>query len=255
MDTKAVVIKITLTTAHSYGLWWFNGENAANYDERGTLTAQGATTGTFKWDVISGTDKVDLNYGLTDADSITVIDNNTITIKSTGASMVPNDVTVRLTYNGTVAGQCSVTVYTPKTEIQTDVIDGNWEFQGHINGYESQHIFRILDQFNGTLPALIEINENWTENAQNDHTPPTTWSQDEFLEEVWMANPANGIDYLRACYWGTAIPNTQNHQSPLGNVRVFHWTGEHYAGSQTYGMGVKVLIKKWQYYQDHGRRE
>ncbi|MEN6488608.1 MAG: hypothetical protein ABFD66_06960, partial [Smithella sp.] len=45
-------------------LWWFDGENAANYDEEAKLTAfgptRGATRGIFEWDVVRGTDKIDL---------------------------------------------------------------------------------------------------------------------------------------------------------------------------------------------------
>jgi len=254
-----VSLEIILTTTNDYGLWWFNGENADNYGESGTLTAQGTIEeeGTFQWDVIAGADKVDLNYGYTDADSITT-PINTVTIKSTGASVTSNDVTVKLTYNYTVVVQTNFTVYTPKEEIETSVIHTNWTFEGHTNGYESQHYFEIRDQLNNLLPDKIELNENWTETAQNDYTPANTWTQ--CVEYVWqgedMADPFETIDYLRQC-WGETndIPNTQNPQTPPGNVKVYHWTGEHYAGSQINSNGVKVLTKEWQYYQDHGRRE
>ena len=78
-------------------LWWFDGENAANYDEELTLTAQGTATGSFKWEVTAGAAKVDLNNGGADADTITATDDNTIQVKSTGASAAANDVHIKLT--------------------------------------------------------------------------------------------------------------------------------------------------------------
>lgn len=203
--------------------------------------------------VTVGTDKVDLSKGGADADSITLTDDNTITVKCAGASIIRGDVTIKLTYNGSEVCQYKITVYTPKEEVETSVTDHPFTYQGYTNGYESRHHFKINDQFDDLLPADIELNEKWTENAQNDHTPATTWPQAN--ENSWTVNPAGDIDFLTSCAWEDDIPNTLNPQTPLGAVKVYHWNGEHYVGSLIKGDGVKVLTKKWQYYQDHGRRE
>jgi len=233
-------------------LWWFNGANAANYHEEVTLTAQGATTGTFKWEVTAGADKVDLNNGGADADTITATDDNTVQVKSTGVSAAVNDVSVKLSINGAVICTHTMTVYAPQVEVQTGVTDHNFSYMGHNNGYESRHNFQINDQFSNALPHNIELNEHWTEGAQNDHTPATNWTQAN--DDSWVVNPAGDIDYLRACWWGTAVPNTTNPANPLGATEVYHWDGEHYVGTATEGSGVRVLTRVWQYYQDHGRR-
>lgn len=252
-SVKVIVLKVELTTTKGHGLWWFGGENAVNYDESGTMTAQGATTGAFKWDVMTGAGKVDLNNGGADSDNITATDGNTVTIKSTDASVDADDVAIQLTYNGTVVCQYSVTVKTPKAENEFAVLDSAASHFGHTNGYASLHYSEIVDQYGDTLPAEIEWNEKWIEASQNDYTPSNSW--DMVTQGSQMIDPVGYIDYLGQVRYGGSIPNTRNPQTPLGNSKVYHWRGEHYVGSLTGGKGVKVLTKKWQYYEDHGRRE
>jgi hypothetical protein len=82
----------------------------------------------------------------------------------------------------------------------------------------------------------------------------TTWPQVD--QDARTIDPTPGIDHLlqvRAEGW---IPLTQIPQKPtLGIAKVYNWIGEHYVGSINTGNGVRVLVKKWQYYEDHGRRE
>jgi hypothetical protein len=150
-------------------------------------------------------------------------------------------------------------------EVEDRVVDRKWDdAQGH-KGYDSWHYFTIQDQFGAYLPTYIELNEKWTEAATNEHTPPTTWQQ--VAEGAWRALPCpfavGGGDPVVAEYdplssvrfgYG-AVPNTLNPQTPLRAEKVYSWTGEHYVGSLTRGLGVKVLTKKWRYYTDHARRE
>jgi hypothetical protein len=244
------VVGIILTQDHD--LWWFNGENAQNYYEQVNLTVPGITEGTFVWTVVAGVDKVNFEN---DADTITTTNDNTVGLKSTAGSVSVGDVTIVVKINDVdnKAGK-NVTVHTPKEEAQSGVGDFNYSDQGHDNGYDSRHYFKIKDQFGQLLPSKVEFNEHWTEPLRNDHNPQTTWGQAE--AQKCLVVPSGDTDHLAMCAWGEAVPNSQNPQQPqLGQITVCHWNGEHYIGSLTEGKGVKVFTKKWQFYRDHGRRE
>ncbi len=157
--------------SQSEDLWWFNGENAANYHEEVTLTAQGVTTGTFKWEVTAGADRVDLNNGGADADTITATDDNTVQVKSTGASAVPNDVSIRLTLNGSMICTHTLTVYAPASAV---VVAGPND-SPYYNGYLSVYTMEVRDQFNAVVPDEIEVNEDlgaWVSDFPGENWPP-----------------------------------------------------------------------------------
>ncbi len=260
------LVKLKLTTlkvSDPKGLWWFNGEHAINYGTWGTLTANGVKKGKFKWDVIAGTGKINLDNGGADADSITATDDNNVRIKPTGASGPKHhdDVAIKLTYNGKKlcrngARPCKyeLTVFTAKEEVRTKVEDKDKKC-----GYASLHHFKINDQYGDVLPYKIELNEHWTEKRQDDwkddHPDSTNWPQGN--AEKWMVDPSGDIDGLTVVAPAAKyVPASKNPQNPrCSDSPVIHWNGEHYVGSLHNGKGSKVLSRKWQYYIDHARRE
>jgi hypothetical protein len=252
-------IDVVLTTPKNTGLWWFNGEQPSHYDVSGMLTARGVSSGIFKWDVVAGIGTVKLNNGGADADSIAATGLNTVAIKSASASAFRDDVAVQLTYNGVAICQITLDVSTPKEEIPAElsgssIQDDPWVYQGNI-GYMSIHNYDVVDQFDGTIQWPIEMNEKWTQTAQINYPAGTTWPQ--VAEGAWItASTGNGADTLAQVHGSPLdVPNTEPPQTPLHNIPVYNWIGEHWAGSLTKGKGVKVLTKKWQYYTDHARRE
>jgi hypothetical protein len=92
------------------------------------------------------------------------------------------------------------------------------------------------------------LNEYWTEGAHYDYKN-CAWIQ--VLQEQWMANPAGDQDNLSQCQ-----PSAPHSLAPQdGNVSVYYWAGEHYAGSSTTAAGTLVLQNTWHYYQDHATRK
>jgi hypothetical protein len=189
-----------------------------------------------------------------DAKSITG-DKPSITVKSTGASKDWLDTIVQLTYNNTAICKQKITILTPKEEFQGKIADEPWNNESG-PGYQSLHSFIIKSQFPTVkLTAAIELNENWVEGPHNDYKEGANdW--DYINPEAWMVdNPLEGEDTLSAQYGIGRKPLPKMPQNPLGGVAVYSWPGEHYVGSYDKKQGVKVLAKKWQYYQDHARRE
>jgi hypothetical protein len=158
---KVYAIKVDV----SGNLWWFNGENAANYHESVTLTATGATTGYFKWVVKDdgSRDRVTLNNGGADADQIAVSNDNTVTAKSEGASATNPDTTVSF-YFGTNAGNAVLvkdttgTVWAPHKNVRLPASDTDSPLN---NGYLSEIYYKTVDQFGVVLPANVELNEDF----------------------------------------------------------------------------------------------
>ncbi|MFH1900669.1 MAG: hypothetical protein ABIK26_00270 [Candidatus Omnitrophota bacterium] len=245
MDTAALVIKVKFTTTKGHGLWWFAGENAANYDESGTLTAQGATTGIFKWDVIAGNGRVDLNNGGADADSITATDDNTVTIKSTDDSGASDDVTIKLTYNGTEVCEYKLTVYAPAAAaVVSGPTDSSWG-----NGYRSVYTMEVRDQFGTVLPVEVEVNEDFG-----------AWVSD-YAGENWPPVPPNGVMtigiQLTDMYGiaGTYTPMPVNPGAVGANTKVDHAEQYYRAGSTIPGNGRLIKTHTFQSYRGKGRQE
>ncbi len=256
---KLTVIEVKM----DHDLWWFNGENpGGGYHIETTLTADGVTTETFKWDVTAGAAKVDLNNGGGDSDSITATNDNTVTIKSTapsaGATNVTKDVTVRLTYNGFAVCDFDTVVFAP--DHLTHI--GN-SHSAYANGYWSKISYEIRDQFDTVLPHDVSWNEDidangaYSNGATVNAAATSDWAGEQWSwgdECGWVVSPNSATDNLRRA--GALNPTPQNPQTPLGSSKIDHSPqGSWYIGSTTIGEGVKVIDVVWQMYRDHGRHQ
>jgi hypothetical protein len=246
-------------------LWWFDGENAANYSERVTLTANGASTGTFAWTVTAGQGKINFENG---ADTFTATDDNTVDIDSTAASasaaVVTNDITIELRIDGELVCTFDTVVFAPDHLVHT----GDTDNPVGANGYQSLVGYRIEDQFNQVLPHNVEINEDWGatvsdfagENWVAWNVPCAGDPTGENCEGAAMVPPGGWADNMTRSGAGFTPPRL-NPQTPLGNVRVDHRPGTWRCGSTTVAIGPAnnpgeiVRNLTWQLYQDHGRNE
>jgi len=235
---RLTVLKVDM----NYDLWWFNGENPGDgYHITSTLTVTPVTTGTFKWDVITGTDKVNLNNGGTDADSIMATDDNTIDVKSTAASAgavsVTKDVTIQLKYNGAVMCTCDLAVFSPDHLVHLrddDAADATW-------GYDSKIHYRIEDQFNRTLPYNVPLNEHFT------LAPTTNYAGMDWrrgAEGSVTVNPVDWYDHIQG-ETSTHTPTPVGPTDPDAGTKVYYWPGTWNIGSTTIGNGVTVGSSHW----------
>ncbi len=239
-------------------LWWFDGEDAANYAEEAKLTAfgatPGATRGQFVWDVVRGTDKVDFQN---DSDSMTRTNANRITVKSTAASASRGDVRVRCRWS--LGGASATlyhdfTVYAPSAGVAVSG-PNDFPFNG---GFRSEYVIEVRDQFNRRLPADVEINESWG-----------TFTADQPVVNNWFIAPPNGAmtgppnngpgtaqfyENYGMPAGPSLVPPAVNPGAPGSANPVMHATQYYRAGSTAVGAGRLIKTHTTQYCQGRGRQ-
>lgn len=177
-----------------------------------------------------------------DSDTITLTDDNTVNVKSTGISTLYDDVTIKFTFNGSEVCQHQLTVWAPNLAVQIGSIeDSSWD-----NGYKSVGTFEVKDQFNTVVPYAMPVNEkyeNWASDYEGENWPDIT------------PNAGTCIQFTDT--WGIAggglTPTPQNPQN--GTTKVDHADQTYRAGSLTIGVGREVRTHKFQSYRDHARPE
>ncbi len=226
-----------------YALWYFNGEDALNYHEQVTWTASGATTGTFKWDVIAGAAKVNLEN---DTDSITKTNNNQVGVKSTAASADPDDVMIRFTYNSVAVRDLTTEVLAPVAYVNS-INYGDWG-----PGFETIYRMRVEDEvFHNKLPASLEVNEQFgawqSDYAGHNWGAPIEWST--WTQAVGLITYFD--DYYRFQN-EDATPTPVNHDDPNAGVKVMHAPQYYRGGSLTIGSGYLMKNHTMQFYRGKG---
>ncbi len=235
-------------------LWWFDGEDAANYDEEAKLTAfggrPGATRGRFEWDVMRGADKIDFENA---SDHMVKNNANRITIWSTDASVTRGDVKVRCRWS---LGGLSKTLYHEFTVFAPDeavVVNGPNDSPWS-GGYRSRYTLEVRDQFHRPMPREVEVNENWE-----------TFTADQPVVVDWMIAPPNGTMTgvpATAQFYETygmpagpgRIPQAVNPGDPGATTRVMHAFQQYRAGSTTVGDGRLIKRHVTTYYRGQGRQ-
>ncbi|MEN6375920.1 MAG: hypothetical protein ABFD75_14225 [Smithella sp.] len=235
-------------------LWWFDGEDAANYDEEAKLTAfggrPGATRGRFEWDIVRGADKIDFQNA---SDSMVRTNANRITIWSTDASVTRGDVKVRCRWS---LGGLSRTLYHEFTVYAPDeavVVNGPNDSPWN-GGYQSQYTIEARDQFHQPLPREVEVNENWE-----------TFTADQPVVVDWMIAPPNGTmtgTPATAQFYETygmpagpgRTPQAVNPGDPGAATPVMHAFQQYRAGSTTVGDGRLIKRHVTTYYRGQGRQ-
>jgi hypothetical protein len=238
-------------------LWWFDGEDAANYDEEAKLTAFGATVGAtrgrFEWSVIRGADKIDFeNF----ADSMTRVNANRITILSTDASTNRGDVKVQCKWSlGSASATLTheFTVFAPNEGVVVNgPNDSAWS-----GGYKSQYVIEVRDQFHQVLPKDLEVNESWG-----------TFVADQAVVNNWIIAPPNGTMTGPPAGPATAqfletygmpagagrVPQAVNPGTPGSATPVMHAPQFYRAGSTTVGDGRLIKTHTTRYYRGQGRQ-
>jgi len=149
---------VTVLRVDGGDLWWFNGCRPAGYPVVTSLVAEGATTGTFHWQVNAGFEYALLSSNGTPVQELTETD-NAAALLSVGPSCAPFDVSVHLAYNGAPMVDYLTHVRTPAS-LQRDT-ERDMTI-GVTGGYETAIWYYIVDQFNVQLDDQIDCNEHWS---------------------------------------------------------------------------------------------
>jgi hypothetical protein len=238
-------------------LWWFDGEDAANYDEEAKLTAfgttRGATRGTFRWDVVRGAGKIDFENN---ADTMTRVNANRVGIKSTDASDAMGDVKVRCRWSHGTDSKTLFHSFTVRAPDEGVVVNGPHD-AARGGGYVSQYVIEVRDQFGRRLPRDVEVNESWG----------------RFVADLpgvsnWLIAPPNGAmtgppngpatAQFTETYGmpggGGRVPASVNPGAPGSGTRVMHATQFYRAGSTTVGRGRLIETHTAQYHRGRARQ-
>jgi len=222
-------------------VWWFNGQEPADYTTKITLTAKPAGEKQYTWTATKGNTLVQLDGKASPVNTAV----NTVTVTGTGPSKAKNDVEITVTVNGTTSGPLKLTVMAPHTLkfLKND------DAANATYAYETQVHYEIQDNFGTVLPKDVPLNEQFTTGVVND-----------FRGADWRRGPEGGATVKPSDWFdniqgevATMTPVPQAPQAPLGNVAVDHWDGRWQIGSETIGSGVRVQTNRWQKYRDHAR--
>jgi hypothetical protein len=230
-------------------LWWFDGENASNYDEEAKLTAwggrPGATRGTFRWDVVRGAGIVDFQNN---SNSMTRVDANRIGIKSTDASTTRGDVRVRCRWS---LGGRSKTLYHAFTVFAPNAGVGVARADNAVGaGFRTLYTIEVRDQFGTRLPRAIEVNETfgaWVSDFAGENWPPPAQ-----VSAMSTASAQVNDRYEFDC--AACTPTTVNPGTAGAGTRVDHAIQEYRAGSLTAGDGRLIKRHTLQFFRGRARQ-
>jgi hypothetical protein len=246
------------TLSLSPPLWFFgSGNNPPQTftlgSTQGTVTATGASGGSFSWTITKGTTLVSFASG-SQQSSITT-SGNTVTVYSIGFSTSANDTTIQLSWTPS-GGSAATSTLGLQVDSPYKLVAGaivNLGVSGTscnnppsgTSGYQSKVFYTILSFF-GTQIANIGINETFGTQA------------DDFIGNNWPAFVAGGATATTSFFdnlciiFPTGTPHSLPPQSPLSTVKIDHGSQFWFVGSTTSGAGVEVQSDTLQRYQDHG---
>lgn len=184
---------------------WFVGPGASYTFPNGVgstqvaLIANGASGGTFQWDIIAGTSIASFAGGSFSATT----SSNSITLYSNERSQFQNDVTVRLTYNGVIADEHSLTVRQPYRGTSSvapsyGVADCS-AFDLGSNGWDTDVTWTLSDQFGSAISSMdmyekftsvTDYSSNWPSPTES-YT--TTNGSGVFIDKICIAAPPGAL--------------------------------------------------------------
>ncbi|MDX6499709.1 MAG: hypothetical protein QOG23_2969 [Blastocatellia bacterium] len=221
-----------------------------------TLTANGASQGTFQWTVTQGSSKVmiDDTFNIT---TVTKTNTNTLAIRSISYSTSANDVTIQLTYTPPNSSNSTTVDWSFSIDSPYQLVSlGATTNRGVLNscatnspngtnGFQSLVPYRIVSFF-GVTVANVDINEGFSGYQQV--YPGATWTFD-----AGGLNTTDGTFQDNICAITSGTPHSLPPQSPLSSTLVDILSQTWYVGpSLQPAIGVEVQTDDLKRYQDHG---
>lgn len=243
--------KITvLIVKRSDDPWFLCGQRLQGLPTEITVTAEGATKGTFLWEVIEGQDKVNFENN---ADTITTTRNN-VQLKSTAKSISQGDVTVRLTFNRVPCAENIFEVRAPFKLVRRPELDKD-EGVGHSCnskgnlGWRSLVGYEIFNQFEEPIKK-VEFSEKF--GAKTD-IEPNNWIVPKEGGDV----TTSGFFVDTMCFpFNTKFsPLPMPPQSPLTTRVTDRIVQQFFVGNRRPGTGCHVQTNDFVRFIDHGRHE
>jgi hypothetical protein len=237
-------IRPSITGPHT--LWWFGGETPPNYSTSATLTTGVSGTGSYSWEITSGTDQLSFD----DNSTSKVTSSNQVTVKTIGFSTSENQIGIKVTVNGMSSDTFSMTSRTPWS---LQPVGAPQHTPDGLRGYITQIRYQIFDRFGAALTSDVPANENFTTGLTADY-PSMNWF---FIPPDGAVVPPTALTDVMSppAVFSGIIPIPDLPHQPPGSVKVVHRSQEFHIGSTTVGVGRRVQSNLQQYYLDHGAHE
>lgn len=207
-------------------MWFFGGERPSGYVTTATLSCDGLT-GNPVWSVSPA---ASLLFSSTTA--IQPV------ITAAQASVKVGDVSITCTLlrqNAAVArATATITIRSPAALVRA----GDRRLGNLLFGYESRIGYRIVDQFDQTLPSPVPINEEFTSNQIADFSG-MDWRRG--LEQGALVHPGYWFDRVQGeLLVRLPKPRPVDPKNAGAATPVSHWTGDWRVGSLSVGQGIPL---------------
>ncbi len=258
----SALANVTPTISQDKQLWYFGGgvptpPGFTLGSTNATLTANGATSGTFKW-TSSDITKLLLEGN---AGTVTKTNSNTVGIISSGYSTTANDVTVQLQFTPSGGSQMPAVTWrlsidspyklAPNGSMPPDrgvsTCASPFPSPGGSNGYESIVPYKIISFFNVQIAnvGVYELLGQPANYVTNNWGSPTALGI--------FTNDGTFVDQL--CIAGSYSPHPLIPQSPLSNNLIQQIPQSWQVGptSPNSGQGIAVQTDTQNWFIDHAR--
>lgn len=252
---QTVTVQPSLSLSPS--MWFFGvGNNPpASFtlgSNQGTVTANGASGGSFSWAITNGASIASFASG--SQKSSTTTSGNTVTVYSIGYSTSANDVTIQLTWTPSGGSANASTLYfqvdSPYKLVAGAITNSGASGSTCNNpppgtaGFQSKVNYTILSFF-GVQLSNIGVNETFGDQG------------DDYIGNNWPPYTAGGTTattgfFDNICAINQTVPPSLPPQSPLSSTKIDHGSQAWFVGSVNSGSGVEVQSDTLQRYQDHG---
>lgn len=277
------LVRAKIEVVDNAKLWYFNGEEPAEFPTKITMNLVGPSTGSFDWAAESGSDKVTITEKNEDGTQVEV--------ESKGSSVAGgNDIIIKAKDGSTEVASITLSVYTVKefgtgTVSDTDKgentytsdmnTDGTWTVK-HWRGWRSYYEYKMKNQVDDAfLTGQIPCGE--TLGGKESDSPGEDWSTLDgehgggdqeapiFPDDLSIG----GIARERANVSSPTLPSPDNSSywtyyltplpgwsgGPDSGSKIFHRDQDLNVGSSQSGKGQVVRSHTLQFYRAYGRHD
>ncbi|MGA9671402.1 MAG: hypothetical protein WBQ94_19480, partial [Terracidiphilus sp.] len=248
---------VTPTLTSSPSLWFFGlGINPPSSFTLGstqsTVTANGASGGTFEWTITNGSNEISFASGSQQTTATT--SGNTVTIYTVGYSTNLNDATIQLSWTpsggSAMSATLNLTVDSPYDLFSLGAASNTGVAAGcsasGTSGFLSVVPYEIVS-FRGVIIANIGVNESFT--GITDDYIGNTWPS--YTAAPYVTTNGDFADSICEANSGLT-PSALPPQPTLTTVKIDHGFQSWFVGSTNEAVGVEVQTDTLQRYQDHG---
>lgn len=244
------VTVIPKITAEKTRMYWFGGEEPANYPVSMKLRSFGDTPGPYTWTIEEGSEIA--QFGNNQSTITTAAPE--VEVRSRGGVAKYNQFEVSLTINGIKSNRTVLKVVRP-----SELAFKGIEYQSSDKwGYKVTYTYSLYDDLGDPFgQPLVPVHEEFTSPLYKD-----------YVGTNWRESKPNGRDLLPAAIQDeiggeyllsntfTPIPRPLPPKGGLSTVKVDHQSGRFVVGSANpAGGGVPVATLVWQKYVNHAAHE